>query len=160
MKKIIWVMWWGENASEIDMKNAYEIWNYIAWRWFVTLTWWRNVWVMDRALKWAKENWWLTLWILWSSKESICSEYLDIPIFTNMKSGRNYINALTSNIIVACWVELWTSSEISLWLKSWKKVVIIWAIKEANDFYKLLWENQTYIASDYNEAINIINELI
>lgn len=160
MKTIIWVMWWWETVLEVDKNNAYELWKHIAYKGYVTLTGWRNVWVMNEALKWAKEKGWITLWILPNDDKNSCSEYLDIPIFTNMRSWRNYINALTSDILVICWIETWTSSEISLWLKAWKNVILVWLYEEANIFYKKLAWNKIHIAKDYVEWIQMINDLI
>jgi len=152
-------MWWWELSSKIDLKNAYELWKFSALNNFVTLTWWRNVWVMNEALKWAKENWWITVWILPNDNKNSCSKYLDIPIFTNMRSWRNYINALSSDVLIICWIELWTSSEISLWLKAWKKVILVWLYNEANIFYKKFWKNNVFIADNSNEAIKILKEI-
>jgi hypothetical protein len=42
------------------------------------------------------------------------SEYVDIPIITNMRSGRNYINALSSNLVIACGIDKETISKILL----------------------------------------------
>lgn len=153
-------MWWWEKVLEKDLKNAYEIWKFCAENNFVTLTWWRNVWVMNEWLKWAKENWWLTLWILPNDDKNSCSKYLDIPIFTNMRSWRNYLNALSSDILVICGIELWTSTEISLWLKSDKKVILLWCFEEANIFYKKIWWKNIYVVNNYNEAISEIKNIL
>lgn len=153
-------MWGWESVLEVDKKNAYELWKYIGSKGYVTLTWWRNVWVMNEALKWAKENEGITLWILPNDDKNSCSEYLDIPVFTNMRSWRNYINALTSDLLIVCWIEIWTSSEVSLWLKAWKNIILVWLYEEANIFYKKLAWNQIYIAKDYKEGIKMINNLI
>lgn len=160
MKKIIWIMWPWKNATKIDLVNAYQIWKYCAQNNFVTLTWWRNEWVMNEALKWAKENGWLTLWILPTDEKETFSEFLDIPICTNMRSWRNYLNVLSSDIVVVCWIDHGTSSEISLAIKPWKKIILIWLYNEANDFYKKLAPNQIFIVQDYHQAIPILdNEL-
>ena len=160
MKTVIWIMWWWEKVLEKDLKNAYEIWKFCAENNFVTLTWWRNVWVMNEWLKWAKENWWLTLGILPNDDKNSCSEFLDIPIFTNMRSWRNYLNVLSSDILIACWLELWTSTEISLWLKAWKKVILLWCFEEANVFYKKIWLGNIFIAENYNQAILEIKKIL
>lgn len=156
MKKIIWIMWPWLGASEKDLKNAFEIWKFSALNWFVTLTWWRKDWVMNEALKWAKQNWWFTIWILPSDEKETFSEFLDIPIITNMRSWRNYINVLSSDIVVVCWIDHWTSSEISLAIKPWKKIILVWLYDEANVFYKKLAPNLVFISNDYNDAINIL----
>lgn len=50
---------------------------------------------------------------------------IDIPIVTGMGDGRNYINALTSDIIVALPGRAGTISEISLALKNLKTVILL-----------------------------------
>lgn len=160
MKTIIWIMWPWEKATDKDLKNAYEIWKYSALKWYITLTWWRNKWVMNEWLKGAKVNWWLTLWILPSDDRSQFSNYLDIPVITTMKSWRNFINVLTSDIVVVCWIDAGTSSEISLAIKPWKKIILVWLYKEANTFYTKLAPTQVFVVKDYIEAINVLNSTI
>ena len=158
MKKIIWIMWpW--NATQIDLQNAYEIGKFSALKWYITLTWWRNEWVMNEWLKWAKEKWGITLWILPNDDTTTFSQYLDIAVPTNMRSGRNYLNVLTSDIVVACWVDHGTSSEISLAIKPWKNIVLIGLYEEANIFFKKLAPNQVYIAKNSSDAISILQDL-
>lgn len=153
-------MWPWVEATKIDLKNAYEIWKFSALSSYITLTWWRKEWVMNEALRWAKENWWLTIWILPTDEKETFSDFLDIPICTNMRSWRNYINVLSSDIVVACWINHWTSSEISLAIKPWKKIVLVWLHKEANDFFLKLSPDQVFIAKDHIEAIKIIKDLL
>jgi len=86
------------------------------------------------------------------------SEY--IPISTNMRAGRNYINILSSDIIVVCGMGWWTSSEVSLAIGPWKKVILVWTYKEANDFYKKLAPNQIFVVTDFNEAIKVIKDIL
>lgn len=90
------------------------------------------------------------------------SEYVDLPIITNMRSGRNYINALSSSLVVACGIDKGTVSEISLSLVNTakKKVVIVGAIEEANNLFKKLDEDNVFIAKDYIEAIEYIKQII
>ncbi|MCT4617277.1 MAG: cytochrome [Candidatus Gracilibacteria bacterium] len=160
MKTIIGIMGGGEKASQIDKNNAYELGRYIASKGFVTLTGGRNIGVMNEALRGAKENSGITLGILPNDDKESFSEYLDIPVITNMRSGRNYINALSSDLLIICGVELGTSSEISLGLKAGKKVILVGLYKEANIFYKKLAPEQVYIANNYDEAIKHFNTLI
>lgn len=113
---------------------------------------------MNEALRWAKEFDWLTIWILPSDDETTFSEFLDIPICTNMRSGRNYINVLSSDIIIACWIDHWTSSEISLAIKPQKKIILVGLYEEANLFFKKLAPNQIYIVKNFSEAIEFLKQ--
>lgn len=77
--------------------------------------------VMDEALRGAKENGGLTLAIMPTDDREEFSKYADIPTITTMKAGRNYIEVLTSDIIIACGISAGTSSEISLAIKPKKR---------------------------------------
>lgn len=160
MKTIVWIMWPWEKATDNDLENSYQIWKFCALQNYVTLTWWRNKWVMDSALKWAKENWWLTVWILPTNNESTFSKYIDIPIYTNMWSWRNYLNILSSNIVIACWVEAWTSSEISLAIKSQKNIILVWVSGEAKNFFNKIWWNYILLADSYVDCIKLLEDFL
>ena len=159
MKKIIGIMGPG-NAKEEDLENSYKIGKYCAENGYATLTGGLNKGVMNEALRGAQENGGLTIGILPIDDRSQFSEYIDIPIVTTMRSGRNYINILSSDIIVACGMEAGTSSEVSMAIKADKKVILVGAYEEANTFYKRLSNNQIYIAKDYKEAIKLIGGIL
>ena len=113
---------------------------------------------MNEALKGAKQQGGLTLGIMPTDDKTEFSEYVDIPIITTMEAGRNYIEILTSDIIVACGISAGTSSEISLAIKS-KKEIIVGISEEVHNFYRNLAPNQVFIAKDYREAIKILEGL-
>lgn len=159
MKKVIGIMG-ATKATEEDLKNAYEIGKYCATKGYIALTGGLKYGVMNEALKGAKENNGLTIGIMPTDNEDEYSEYIDIPVITAMKAGRNYIEILTSDIIVACGMSAGTSSEISLAIKPGKKIILVNTYDEANIFYKKLAPNQIFIAKDYNEAIETIEELL
>lgn len=78
-----------------------------------------------------------------------------------MRSGRNYINVLSSNIVIACGVDKGTISEISLSLVNTakKKVIIVGAIEEVNKLFKRIDSENVYIAKNYKECIKIFEQL-
>ncbi|MCH8519587.1 MAG: cytochrome [Nanoarchaeota archaeon] len=158
VKIIVGVMGPGSNALKKDLNNAYEIGKFIASKNWVTLTGGRNEGVMNEALKGAKENNGLTLGILPSDDKITFSPYLDIPVCTNMRSGRNYLNVLSSNIIVVCGIDHGTSSEISLAIKPNKKIILIGLYEEANKYFEKLAPNLIYVVEDYLEAIEILKK--
>ena len=160
VKTIIGIMGPGSTASSKDLENAFKIGKFCASKKWITITGGRNEGVMNEALKGAKENGGLTLGILPSDDQSTFSEYLDIPICTNMRSGRNYLNALTSNIVVICGIDAGTSSEISLAIKSNKQVILVGLDSETNNFYKKLSNNKVLITKDFFEANEILKREI
>ena len=148
------------NAREQDLINAYQIGKYCAENNYVTLTGGLNQGIMNEALKGAKEHNGQTIGIMPTDDRSKFSEYADIPIITTMKAGRNYIEILTSDVIVACGISAGTSSEISLAINPGKKIVLIGLQDEENNFYKKLAPNQVYTANDYIQAIEILDKLL
>lgn len=159
MKIIIGIMGPGEEiATETDLKNAYEIGKYCALKGYVVLTGGRKSGVMDAGLKGAKEHGGITVGILPDIDKTRASEYIDIPICTNMGAGRNFLNVISSDIIVACGMGPGTSSEVSLAIKPGKKIILVGLFEEANEFYIKLARNQIFIAKDYKEACQIIDK--
>lgn len=158
MKKVIGIMG-ATNANETDLINAYELGKYCAKKQYVTLTGGLKYGVMHEALKGAKENGGITIGIMPTDDKKEFSEYTDIPIITTMKSGRNYIEILTSDIIIACGISVGTSSEISLAIKPKKKIILVGLSEKANNFYKDLAPNQIFIVKDYKEAIILLEDM-
>lgn len=78
-----------------------------------------------------------------------------------MRSGRNYINVLFSNLVIACGIDAGTVSEISLSLVKTnnKKVTLVGALKEVNELFIKLRKDNIFIAKDYNECIDILNTI-
>ena len=141
-----------------DLKNAYEIGAFCAKKGWVTLTGGRNKGVMNEALKGAKENNGLTIGVLPTDEKELFSDFLDIPIITNMSSGRNYINVLSSDIVIVCGIDSGTSSEISLAIKPGKKIILIGLYEEANTFYKKLAPEQILCVKNSKEAIDFLEK--
>lgn len=158
MKKIIGIMG-PAKASKQDLVNSYELGRYCAEKGYVTLTGGLKNGVMNEALKGAKEQGGLTIGIMPTDDRTEFSEYADIPIITTMKAGRNYIEILTSDIIVACGISAGTSSEISLAIKPKKKIILVGLSEEVNNFYRNLAHSQVFIAKDYKETITILENL-
>ena len=160
MKKIIGIMG-PNNATEMNLKDAYEIGRFVAEKGYTVLTGGLNVGVQNEGLKGAKSVAGLTVGIMPFNEPEKFSEYADIPVITNMRSGRNYINVLSSNLVVACGVDKGTISEISLSLVNTakKKVVIVGAIEEANQLFKKIDPENVYIVKNYEEFIQIFETL-
>ncbi len=160
MKKIIGIMG-PNNATKTNLKDAYEIGKYMANNGFTVLTGGLNIGVQNEGLKGAKDSNGLTIGIMPFNEPEKFSKYVDIPIITNMRSGRNYINALSSNLVIACGVDNGTISEISLSLVNTakKQVIIVGAIQEANELFKVIDSENVYVAKDYKECIEIFEKI-
>lgn len=155
---IIGIMGPGEKAEEYDLKNAYEIGKLCAKAGFILMTGGRPFGVMEAGLKGAKEAGGQTMAILPSKSKTDASAYADIIIVTGMNSARNFINALTSDILVACGVEPGTLSEIALNLKEKKKVVLLTKNQKAKDFLTNLCPLLVQVAENPEQAFDLIKE--
>jgi uncharacterized protein (TIGR00725 family) len=67
----------------------------------------------------------ITVGILPDNTTHRASRHIQIPILTGMGDARNYINVLTSSIVVACPGGTGTISEIALALKNNKQVILL-----------------------------------
>jgi len=160
MNKIIGIMG-PNNATKENLKDAYEIGKYVANKGYTVLTGGLNIGIQNEGLKGAKSSNGLTIGIMLFNEPEKFSEYVDIPIITNMRSGRNYINVLSSNLVIACGIDVGTVSEISLSLVKTnnKKVILVGALNEANELFIKLRKDNVFVAKDYNECINILNTI-
>ncbi|TAK09532.1 MAG: cytochrome, partial [Candidatus Manganitrophaceae bacterium] len=136
MKKIVGVMGPGERAREGQVLSAYELGRLIAEEGWVTLTGGRNAGVMDAVSRGAKEAGGLTVGILPTRDQKMISDAVDIPIITDMGSGRNNINVLTSDLIIACGMGTGTASEVALALKAHKPVILMTENEDGKRFFK------------------------
>lgn len=112
---------------------------------------------MEASAKGARERGGLTVGVLPGKESSVASEYIDVVIATGMGNGRNYINVLSSDIIVSLPGKAGTISEIALALKNQKKVILLsFDVGRIFDFY---WEKGLLIDTGTpEEAIEIIKK--
>ena len=124
-RPVIGVMGAGNNASETAVRHAYTLGRCIAQEGWILLNGGRNCGVMDASAKGAKEAGGLTVGILPDADMRHASAYIDIPILTDLGSGRNNVNVLSSDVIIACRGGAGTLSEIALAVKAQKPVVLV-----------------------------------
>ncbi len=159
-KPIIGVMGPGERASQKDIDHAYELGKLIAKQNWILLTGGRNMGVMDAASKGAKHSGGLTVGILPSENKDGISEFVDIPICTGMGSGRNNINVLSSDVIIACGTGAGTISEVTLALKAQKPIVLLNPSKNMVKLLDKLSYPNPDIASSPQDTITLIRQII
>lgn len=136
-KTIVGVMGPAEQATPLDMQNAYELGQQIAEAGWIVLSGGRDAGVMDAVSRGAKSRGGWTIGILPRINSSI-SEAIDIPIITDMGNARNNINVLSSHAIVACGMGAGTASEIALAIKAGKPVILLTADQQAQAFFRSL----------------------
>ena len=113
----------GEIVNAGDYEDARCLGGLIAKEGWILLNGGRASGIMEASARGAKENGGLTIGILPGNDPAWTSEYIDIPILTGIGFARNYINVLTSKVVVALPGRTGTISEIALGLNIGKKVI-------------------------------------
>jgi len=113
----------GEIVNAGDYEDARRLGGLIAKEGWILLNGGRASGIMEASARGAKENGGLTIGILPGDNPEWASEYIDISILTGIGFARNYINVLTSEVVVALPGRTGTISEISLALNIGKKVI-------------------------------------
>lgn len=124
-KLMVGVMGGGEEVSQETCSMAYQLGALIAKEGWVLLNGGRPAGVMEASARGARENGGLTVGILSGRDANSASQYIDIAIATGMGDGRNYMNVLSSDMIIALPGKAGTISEIALALKNRKKVILL-----------------------------------
>mgnify|MGYP001574238666 CR=1 FL=1 len=159
-KIIVGVMGPGSETSETVISQALQLGCLIAREGWIVLSGGRNTGVMDAVSRGAKEAHGLTVGILPDADAGAASEAVDIAIVTGMGSGRNIINVLSSNVVVACGMGAGTASEIALALKAGRRVVILGDHQEARAFFGALGNKAVTFADSPEEAIEAIKRVL
>lgn len=157
---IIGVMGPGDRASSRDRDTAYALGGQIAQRGWILLTGGRDRGVMAAASQGAKAAGGLTIGILPGSDLAAVSDAVDIPILTGLGNGRNIINVLSSQVVVACGMGAGTASEIALALKTQKPVVLLNGTDASDRFFTSLNPNLTQIATSVESTVQRIQMLL
>ena len=144
----------GGSATAADTSAAYRLGELIAENGWILLNGGRNSGIMDASARGARERGGLTVGILPDDNLSVASAYVDIPVITGMGSGRNIINVLSSDLVVACPGGAGTFSEIALALKHGKPVVLLnFSVGTIFDAYRKA--GQLFFAETPEEAVAI-----
>ncbi len=123
-KVIVGVMG-GGSASAEAVEKAYRLGKLIASRGWVLLNGGRCAGIMEASARGASEGGGLTVGVLPDDNRRHQSPYIQISILTGMGSARNYVNVLSSHVVVACPGGAGTISEVALALKHGRPVVLL-----------------------------------
>jgi uncharacterized protein (TIGR00725 family) len=157
-RPIIGVMGGGAVSPAVEA-IAYELGQRIAQQGWVLLNGGRNMGVMDASARGARDAGGLTIGILPSDSAHNVSPAIDIPIVTGMGSARNNINALSSDVVVACYGEAGTLSEIALALKASKPVIVL-GFNVGTSFDTYADRGLLYHAATSENAIALILQIL
>jgi uncharacterized protein (TIGR00725 family) len=159
-KTIVGVMGPGDNATEQECEQAYQLGQLIAAQGWVLLTGGRNVGVMDAACRGAKAAGGLTVGILPTKTFEAVSDAVDIAIATDMGNARNNINVLSCAVVIACGMGMGTASEVALAIKNGKSVVLLTQDRSTVEFFNNIARDRIAWADSAEEAIAIAFSVI
>lgn len=115
----------GSTAAAATTEQAQELGRLIAENGWTLVSGGRPTGVMAASVRGAHEAGGLTVGILYGDDRNDAASGLDIVIPTGMGAGRNVINILTSDVVVACKGTGGTLSEIALALRFGRPVVLL-----------------------------------
>ncbi|MEM8637777.1 MAG: cytochrome [Cyanobacteria bacterium P01_G01_bin.54] len=141
-KTIIGIMGPGQGATATDLHNARQLGEAIAQCGWVLLTGGRPAGVMAAAMQGAKAAGGLTVGILPGPDKRAADPQVDIAICTDLGNGRNNVNVLSADEVVACGMGLGTASEVALALKNGKRVILLCDGPQTQDFFRGLAPKQ------------------
>jgi hypothetical protein len=149
----------GGQADQRQIEMAFRLGQLIAAEGWVLLNGGRRAGVMDASARGASAAGGITVGILPDEDTRHLSPHVHIPILTGMGSGRNYINALTSHVMVACPGGAGTLSEIALALKHGRPVILL-EIDPGDFFAAYEAKGQLRKASTPEEAVAVIKTFL
>ena len=158
-KIVIGVMGAGALATPEDIELAYQLGRLIAENNWILLTGGRDAGVMNAASHGAKAAGGLTVGILPGNNKQGMSDAVDISIVTNLGSGRNNINVLSSDVVIACGIGLGTASEIALALKNNKPVILLNQTELTYQFFDSLAGEKVFVAKNVDRAISLAKQI-
>lgn len=115
----------GSRADVRTAELAYELGRGIARQGWVLLNGGRPTGVMDASARGAHEAGGLTIGVLFETEMANASPHLDLVLPTGLGAGRNIINVLASDVVVACRGSGGTLSEVALALRYERPVVLL-----------------------------------
>lgn len=115
----------GSKATPEVAAMAERLGELIAQRGWILLNGGRNCGVMAASARGAKKAGGTVIGILPDTTTTKASPDLDVAVLTGMGDGRNLINVMSSDVVIACPGALGTLSEIVLALKHDKHVILL-----------------------------------
>ncbi len=123
-KPVVGVMGGSKATAEVAAM-AERLGRLIAERGWILLNGGRDCGVMAASARGAKQAGGTVIGILPDTTATKASPDLDVAVLTGMGDGRNLINVMSSDVVIACPGALGTLSEIVLALKHDKRVILV-----------------------------------
>ena len=159
MKKVIGVMGPG-SVKPREAKLAHKIGRLVAEYDAVLLTGGMGG-VMEEASRGASEEGGIVLAICPTYEERDLNKYVDIPVMTGMKGARNYMNVLSSDVVVAIgYNSAGTLSEIAFSLQLEKPLIICGASEAMQKYLKQFKNKQLRFAKDIDGVSKLFKKLL
>ncbi|WP_035988943.1 TIGR00725 family protein [Leptolyngbya sp. KIOST-1] len=157
-RTVIGIMGPGAGATPLQLEIAYALGHAMASTGWVVLTGGRAAGVMEAACRGAQAAGGLTIGILPSADGADMSAAVDIAIVTGLGNGRNVVNVLSSQVVVACGLGPGTAAEIALALKVQRPVILMAMPAEASALWQSLATGPIAIAPTVQAAIAQIQQ--
>jgi uncharacterized protein (TIGR00725 family) len=160
-RPLIGVMGAGRNASPRDCDLGRQLGTLVAENGWVLLSGGTALGVMDASCKAASEAGGLVVGVIAQSDDRMMSKYVDVPIFTAMLTGRNFINVLSSDVMIACGtMAKGTLSEVAMSLRADKDVVLVGCEDDTTAFLKRLGGDKVHVENTPVAAIARVHTLL
>lgn len=157
-KPIIGVMGPGNPKDNSIIHHAEKLGQDIARRNWVLLTGGRKAGVMHAASKGASEAGGEVIGVLPGDSHPGMSNFVSFPIVTGMGSARNFINILTSDVVIVCGMGLGTASEAALAIKHQKPVIFTKVEKSHLEFFQSLTDKKILFFDEADALFGFIEK--
>ena len=151
----------GEKQSqEADLECAYEVGKIVAGTGAVLLCGGMTG-TMESAAKGAQAVGGIVVGIGSTMDKRDLNEYVDIPIMTGMHAGRNFINIVSSDLLIFVSVgSPGTLSELAFAIQLEKPVVIIRGSKKLKDYIEAFKSPSIYFTTSVSELEKEVKKII
>jgi uncharacterized protein (TIGR00725 family) len=159
MRTCIGVMGSGENGDAELLQMARDLGQAIAQQGWVLINGGRSSGVMDASALGARTAGGLVIGILPDESAARASRHLDVAIRTGMGDARNYVNVLSSDVVVAMRGGAGTISEVALALKAGRTVVALdWDLGPIFEHFRRV--GKLLEAMDVEQALTLVRKSI
>ena len=159
MRTCIGVMGSGENGDAALLQMARDLGQAIAQQGWVLVNGGRNSGVMDASALGARTGGGLVIGILPDEGVARASRHLDVAIRTGMGDARNYVNVLSSDVVIAMRGGAGTVSEVALALKAGRTVIALdWDLGSVFDHFRRV--GKLLEAADVEEALTLVRKSV
>ena len=159
-KTIVGVMG-ASHINEQETQTTQELARLVAQEGWIVLTGGGQSGVMGVAMKAAVEAGGETIGMNPGTKRDGCSEYATIPVFTSSGGGRNYMNIISSDVVVVpSHVSEGTLTEVAYALSEHTPLILISGNREDTEYIKRRGGDLVFTVDTPEQAIEIIKQLV